>query len=138
MTALLADSTWHHAAATYNGTKWQLFLDGKLEAELNVGKTPRSDSTQHAGLAVAMTSWGARSGGFAGVLDGGGGIGNDARTQAEILSTMNGEIASPDPSKLLGYWKMNEGTGNLADASGHGVTGTVFSATWNSECWFSH
>ena len=124
------ENVWHHAAATYNGTKWQLFLDGKLEAELNVGKTPRANSIQYAALGTAMTSQNQNpNGAFMGILDEAR-VWNYARTQAEILSTMNVEIASPDPTKLLGYWKMNEGTGNLTDSSGNGVTGTITGATW--------
>ena len=67
----IVNNVWYHGAATYDGTKWQLFLNGKLEAELNVGKSPRYDSIQYAGLGTAMTSAGptGRAGGFAGVLD---------------------------------------------------------------------
>ena len=78
------DAPWHHAAVTYDGTKWQLFLDGRLEAELTVGQTPRYDSIQYAALGAALNSCGQQSGGsrtgytcptvtdtgeFAGVLD---------------------------------------------------------------------
>ncbi len=54
-TAIPADSTWHHAAATYDGSTWRLYLDGVLDgsatilcAPANVC-VPRSDSIQHAG-----------------------------------------------------------------------------------------
>src|SRR5215216_2615340 len=35
---IAADSTWHHAAATYDGTTWNLYLDGALDGTLSVGR----------------------------------------------------------------------------------------------------
>ena len=32
VTAIPANGTWHHAAATYDGTTWRLYLDGVLDA----------------------------------------------------------------------------------------------------------
>jgi hypothetical protein len=134
VTAIPVSTTWHHAAATYNGTKWQLFLDGKLEAELYVGQSPRYDSIQHAGLGTAMNSTGAREGFFVGVLDEAR-VWNYARTQTEILSTMNSEMTSPYPAGLLGYWKMNTGSGtSVIDETGHGNTGTLT----NSLMWIAN
>src|SRR6266496_1330561 len=68
-TTVVTSNAWHHAAATYDGTTWRLYLDGSLEATLAVGQPPRSDSIQHAALATAMTSTGVAGGFFQGVLD---------------------------------------------------------------------
>lgn len=35
------NGVWYHAAATYDGSMWQLFLNWVLEAELIVGEPPR-------------------------------------------------------------------------------------------------
>jgi hypothetical protein len=123
-TTIAIDNTWHHAAATYDGTKWQLFLDGVLENELVVGQPPRSDSIQHAALGTAMNSLGVADGWFAGVLDEAR-IWNVARTEAQIQSTKNVEISGPTAG-LLGRWGMNEGSGtNVGDSSGHGNNGVA-------------
>ena len=65
----VVNGVWYHAAATYDGVKWQLFLNGNLESELIVNRPPRADSIQHAALGSALNSTGAASGFFNGVLD---------------------------------------------------------------------
>src|SRR5439155_1007442 len=59
---IVTSNVWHHAAATYDGTTWRLFLDGNQDGTLVVSRSPRSDSIQHAGLATAMDSTGTAPG----------------------------------------------------------------------------
>src|SRR6185436_12382336 len=94
-TTPICDGVWYHAAATYDGTTWRLYLNGVLDAQLVVGSfTPRSDSIQHAGIGSAMTSTGAAAGFFQGTLDEVR-IWNVARSAAEIQATMVGPLAAP-------------------------------------------
>ena len=117
-------NTWYHAAVTYNGAKWQLFLNGNLETELAVGQTPRSDSIQHAGLAVAMNSTGVTEGHFDGALDEVR-IWNVARTETDIRSTINSQITESQ-SGLVGRWSLNEGAGTTINGSaGTSVNGMI-------------
>src|SRR5204863_2440676 len=37
-TATITTGAWHHAAATYDGTTWRLYLDGVLDGKLAVGQ----------------------------------------------------------------------------------------------------
>src|SRR5215213_8168788 len=62
----VTSNVWHHAAASYDGTSWKLYLDGVLDAKLAVGQPPRSDSIQHAALATALNSSGVAAGFFQG------------------------------------------------------------------------
>ncbi len=126
---VISSNVWHHAAATYDGTTWKLYLDGNLETTLAVGQTPRSDSIQHAALATAMNSTGVAAGFFQGVLDEPR-VWNYARTQAELQSTLHTSV--PSAAGLIGRWGLNEGVGTTAnDSSGSGVNGTLTNGpTW--------
>src|SRR6266498_2000483 len=127
---VITSNVWHHAAATYDGQTWKLYLDGALDGTLtlSVPRPPRSDSIQHAALATAMNSTGVAAGFFQGVLDEAR-IWNVARTQAQIQSTKDVEITSG--TGLLGRWGMNEGSGTVVGSSAGSINGTtVGGPTW--------
>jgi len=130
-TTAITSNVWHHAAATYDGTTWRLYLDGNLEATLVVGGfTPEAASIQHAGLGTAMTSGGTAAGFFAGFLDEAR-VWNVVRSQAEIAANQNVEIQSA--TGLIGHWALNEGAGAGAGNSvANGANGTLTGgAAWS-------
>ncbi len=126
----ITPNVWHHAAATYDGDKWRLYLDGVEAVSGSIGATPQSGSIQHAALASALTTTGAAAGYFKGRLDEAR-IWNYARSAAQINAGMNTEIQSAPG--LIGRWALNEGTGTTVnDSSGSAVTGTnINSPTWS-------
>jgi len=120
----ITPNVWHHAAVTYDGTTWALYLDGALETTLFVGQPPRWDSIQHAALASALNSTGAATGFFAGVMDEVR-IWNYARSSSQISSNLSRTISSAPG--LLGRWSLDETNGTVAaDSSGTGADGTLF------------
>ena len=137
-TAIPANGVWRHAAATYDGTTWRLYLDGVLQAQLAVGAfTPRFDSIQHAALGTALNSAGVATSGqtqgfFDGVMDEAR-VWNYARSAQQIAHGSQIEIASAPG--LRGRWGLNAGAGSaIADSSGNNVNGTLVgsNAAWVS------
>src|SRR5215213_4593014 len=131
-TTVVTSNVWHHAAATYDGTTWRLYLDGVADGSLTVSRPARSDSIQHAALGTAMTSTGAAAGFFQGIIDEAR-IWNVARTQAQIQASKDAEITSA--ANLLGRWGLNEGAGStIGDSTGNLNVGTaVASPSWSSD-----
>ena len=120
---VITNNGWYHAAVTYDGAEWRLYLNGILETNLYVGRPVRGDSIQHGSLAAALNSTGGAAGAFAGVLDEAR-IWNYARSAQEIADNYRLEIISTNG--LIGRWSLNEGSGSTATNSGStAVNGTL-------------
>lgn len=123
-TTPVGTGVWHHAAATYDGTTWRLYLDGLLEAEQSVGQPAASASTVLFSLATASDSHKKPHGYFEGAMDEAR-VWSYARSEAEIQSTANGEIETAMPG-LIGCWAMNDGSGNHVNGTaGTSITGSI-------------
>ena len=91
-TAIAADGVWHHAAATYDGTTWRLYLDGKLEAKRTSARHAESRlASSTPASARRSTPTGAAAGFFDGELDEVR-IWNVARTGAQIRANKDSEV----------------------------------------------
>ncbi len=118
-TPIAIDSAWHHAAATYDGATWNLYLDGALDGTLAVNVAANALTNSLTSVGSALTTTGTAAGFFAGVVDEVR-IWNNARSLGQIQATKDVEITSAQ-SGLLGVWNFNEGSGTaLADSSGNG------------------
>ncbi len=102
---VITKNVWHHAAATYDGTTWRLYLDGRLEAIDVENATPRSDFTEHVGLGVMLNSSGTPANGSAARLQG---ILDETRVQSGARSLAQVEAGihqMPTPSTgLVARW----------------------------------
>ena len=110
-TTTISNGVWYHVAATYDGSDWNLYLNGQLDGTVNVGREPRADSIQHFGVGTAFNSSGSASGRFQGIIDEVR-VWDRALSQSEILAGINSEITSA--SGLVGRWGLNEGSGTTA------------------------
>ncbi len=121
--AAVIPGEWRHAAVSYDGATWRLYLDGVLDASSDVGLPPAFDSMQHASLGSALRTTGEPEGAFSGVLDEVR-IWNYARSASEISGSMYSQI--PSASGLVARWGLDETSGAEAgDSAGRGVTGTL-------------
>ena len=115
---------WSHAAATYDGARWRLFLNGTLEAEALAAGRPRLAPGSPASLATTAGPDGARAGFFEGIVDEVR-LWSRAREPQEILDAMGREVERAPG--LVARWGMNEGAGALLrDSAGEHPSRVVF------------
>ena len=104
-TVAVNDSNWHHVAVVYNpsnSTKVMLYVDGASAGSGNFTATP---STTSGSILIGRRCDNVKY--FDGLIDDVR-VWNVARTGAQILSSMNGEVCGA-PSGLVAYYQMNEG-----------------------------
>ncbi len=124
---LATDTGWHHAAATYDGTTWRLYLDGLPDGSVAVGQPANALNNVITAIGTTLNAGTAPTGPvgfFSGTIDEVR-IWNVARSQAQIQAAKDTEITAP-AANLIGAWNLNDGSGsNLGDSSGNLVTGTT-------------
>ncbi len=118
------NGVWHHLAGVYDGSELKLYIDGEPVA-----------TTAHTGT-IGSTSDDVYLGGnsetaghfYEGLIDEVR-IWNIARTQEEIQINMYALFDGNEPN-LVGYWQLDEGTGQIAsDSSGNGNHGQLGSTS---------
>ena len=126
---LIQYNIWYHAAVSYDGGTWNLYLNGNLENQLSIGQLPQDQSIQHASIGTALNSAGTPEGFFVGIMDEVR-IWNYSRTQNEIKSTMNRAVSSAT-NGLVARWGMNEACGTgISDSSGNSIHSVVQNKNW--------
>ncbi len=117
--------TWHHAAATYDGTDLAPVPDGELDGVAVWARpSPRGPTASSTpALATAMTSTGEAAGHFQGVIDEAR-VWNAARSRAQIIADINSQLTSG--TGLVARWGLDEGTGtSVGDSMASPVNGTI-------------
>jgi hypothetical protein len=107
---------WHHVATTYDGAHFRLYVDGALDAEIELTATPRFDSIQHFGLGVAINSLGVSAGGFVGAMD-------EVRVYSRALDAaeLRASMYTSEPGELglIGHFRLEASDGEVLDTSGN-------------------
>jgi hypothetical protein len=119
---------WQHIAVTYNGQGLvTIYIDGVEQGVFYT--TPPSGSIADNSADDLVIGNGSGNLAFDGPIDEVR-IWNSVRTGEEISSNMNYYLVGDEPG-LVGYWQMNEGSGELIqDRSGNGNDGMIFYGTW--------
>ena len=122
---VITNNAWHHAAVTYDGRTWKLYLDGRLDRTLTLASplNPRSDSIQRTALGSALNSSGTAAGFFRGRMDEAR-IWNVARTGQQIRQWRDDQITGPQAG-LLARFGMGEGSGTTVANSAGSPSGVL-------------
>lgn len=120
----LPTNQWVHLAATLNGTTGTIYINGNPVGSGTLNIPPN---------VVRTINYIGRSNydgdGYANALFDDIRIWNVAKSQTQIQANMHRSLTGSETG-LLGYWRMDEGTGAaLTDSSGHGQTATLFGGT---------
>ena len=115
----VSPGTWHHAAATYDGRCWGLYLDGEPETDGTVcpGVVPAYESQYATSLAAAIDVNGWVKGHFGGLLDEVR-VWDRALSRDEIVANMH--LPLEMAPHLMGRWGLDDLDGVLFfDATGN-------------------
>ena len=97
---------WAHVALVRRGEWVQIYVNGTLKGESGGFTMPLENQCLHIGGYQASNSWGGFYGAFKNV-----GFWSKAMDAEHIGKHMYG-LPDPSDAKLLGYWPMDEGSGN--------------------------
>ncbi len=128
-TTIVPNGTWHHAAVTFNGTDWTLYLDGAQQATSTPANAPNAVNIAPAGIGTALLSTGKRGTGFfPGSIDEVR-IWDSGRSPAQIAASYNQAItAAPG---LVARFGFNEGAGTVAGGTaGDDIRGVIYNGAW--------
>ncbi len=121
---------WHHVTFVKSGPRISIVVNGVEEAAL--GDMPESVSGLNVLDRIRIASTNSNTRFFPGLIDEVR-VWDHARTEAEILGDMGGELKGTEPG-LVGYWKFNEGAGTtVLDSTPEGNDGTIVGALWTTD-----
>ena len=139
--SVLNTGTWYHVAATYDGSKMKIYLDGllidSLSSTITVGGSSSTPLTIGYHPTYTGRVWNGKIDEFR--------VWDKALTKSEITANMNSEFCSLTVTDLAGYYKMDAGTPqstntgvtSAIDYSGNHNNGTLynFSLSGTSSNW---
>ncbi len=137
-TGALTLDTWYHVAATFDGATLLCYVNGVQSGStafsgtinMSTGLVPRIGR-------LADTTWG-QTRYWNGMIDEVR-VWNRALSQAEIQAGMNDHLDPAAQTGLVGYWRLNDGTGTFVTDLGSGNNpGSNFNALWTPQVPFNN
>jgi hypothetical protein len=137
-------NVWQHVTGVWDGSNLMIYVNGVLQGTQTGVAGPHLNSTITNSVVMGYETAGGGEG-FVGNMDEVR-VWSSVRTQCQINTSMNCELASTDRTGLFTYYKFNEGiaTNNnstvttLIDSSGNGYNGTLnagFALTGTTSNW---
>ncbi|MBM7555292.1 LamG-like jellyroll fold domain-containing protein [Halanaerobacter jeridensis] len=129
----LTDNKWHHVAGVFTGTKQLFYLDGQLQDSININDTILSNN--HSLLVAASHKSDDRLSEYTTAQLKEIRLWQTALSKAEIETKMYQESKGGEAG-LVGYWKLDEGTGDIAYDYAGGNNGTISGAQYQKVFWW--
>lgn len=129
-------NTWNYVAGTFDGTHEKIYINGVLIADTTFTGTIKAST--YPPKIGKLSDTGVGSGRYwNGKIDEVR-VFNRALSQGEIADSMSVHIDPSSQTGLIGYWRMNDGTGtNVNDLSSGANAGTVNATTWSTQVPFN-
>ena len=124
----IISETWHHLALTYDGSNMILYIDG-----IEAGSTGANGqiTNEFSPFNIGRLVWQTTNFDLDGQVDEVS-LWNLALTEQQVQDYMYADLTGEEG--LVGYWKLNEGTGSTAyDSSDEGNNGQIYGATWSTD-----
>ncbi len=131
-------NTWHHVAATYNGSRLRLYIDGTFVNDRRFTGTidPSPDYALKIGRIADENAFSGRT--WTGLID-------EVRIwkrvlyQSDFTANKDHHLDTSQVSDLVGYWQFNEGSGSqVFDKGSANNTGNIMGAIRNANVPFTN
>jgi hypothetical protein len=134
----LSLDTWYHVAATFDGDVMKCYVNGLLSGTTNFSGTINMSTGLVPRIGrLADTAWG-QTRMWNGYIDEVR-VWDRALSETEIQARMNDHIDPSIQTGLVGYWRLNDGSGNLVSDLGTGNNpGTMIGAAWTTNVPFNN
>ncbi|MGJ9381815.1 phage tail spike protein [Salipaludibacillus sp. CF4.18] len=118
---------WIHVAGAWDGTTQRVYINGEFRGDISTSilSIDYTDiGTLKVGNIEGLSSTRCWDGGISDVR-----VWDVARTQEEIQSNMNTELVGTETG-LVGYWKLDDGAGDVVKDSVGTNNGNIIGASW--------
>lgn len=136
--ASLTLNTWTHVAGTFDGATLKVFINGVQSGSFAFAGVIDKNAQYITRIGRLADNQGASQYRYFNGLIDEVRIWERALTGAELLANMNNQISPTGQSRLKGYWRMNDGSGNTAvDLVNGANNGAITGGVWDNSVPFN-